>query len=164
MKTNIMTKIANFTKKTIDRTTASLKDMKEIYDDLPQETKDGCKLTAGCVGLSVASSIAYKKNKKAGLAMYGGAIAMYVASLIKYDQGCEHAERDAREWNEKWNKDCERMAKDIIMKDIIMTEAPKTPSTDSSFEKEVKKAAEEAEQKAKEPKVIKMPKADNDQN
>ena len=45
MKTNIMTKFANFTKKTIDRTAASLKDMKEIYDDLPQETKDGCKLT-----------------------------------------------------------------------------------------------------------------------
>ena len=42
MKTNIMTKFANFTKKTIDRTAASLKDMKEIYDDLPQETKDGC--------------------------------------------------------------------------------------------------------------------------
>lgn len=159
MKTNIMTKIANFTKKTIDRTTASLKDMKEIYDDLPQETKDGCKLTAGCVGLSVASSIAYKKNKKAGLAMYGGAIAMYVASLIKYDQGCEHAERDAREWNEKWNKECERMAKDVLN-----AEAPKTPSTDSGFEKEVKKAAEEAKQKAKEPKVIKMPKADNDQD
>ena len=155
MKTNIMTKFANFTKKTIDRTTASLKDMKEIYDDLPQETKDGCKLTAGCVGLSVASSIAYKKNKKLGLAMYGGAIAMYVASLIKYDQGCEHAERDAREWNEE----CERMAKDILN-----AEAPKTPSTDSGFEKEVKKAAEEAEQKAKEPKVIKMPNADNDQD
>lgn len=158
MKTNIMTKIANFTKKTIDRTAVSLKDMKEIYDDLPQETKDGCKLTAGCIGLSVASSIAYKKNKKAGLAMYGGAIAMYVASLIKYDQGCEHAERDAREWNEKWNKECERMAKDVLN-----AEAPKTPSTDSGFEKEVKKAAEEAEQKAKEPKVIKMPEADNDQ-
>lgn len=158
MKTNIMTKITNFTKKTIDRTAVSLKDMKEIYDDLPQETKDGCKLTAGCIGLSVASSIAYKKNKKAGLAMYGGAIAMYVASLIKYDQGCEHAERDAREWNEKWNKECERMAKDVLN-----AEAPKTPSTDSGFEKEVKKAAEEAEQKAKEPKVIKMPEADNDQ-
>ena len=91
--------------------------------------------------------------------MYGGAIAMYVASLIKYDQGCEHAERDAREWNEKWNKECERMAKDVLN-----AEAPKTPSTDSGFEKEVKKAAEEAEQKAKKPKVIKMPKADNDQD
>ena len=159
MKTNIMTKFANFTKKTIDRTAASIKDMKEIYDDLPQETKGGCKLTAGCVGLSVASSIAYKKNKKLGLAMYGGAIAMYVASLIKYDQGCEHAERDAREWNEKWNKECERMAKDVLN-----AEAPKTPSTNSGFEKEVKKAAEEAEQKAKKPKVIKMPKADNDQD
>ena len=159
MKTNIMTKFANFTKKTIDRTAASLKDMKEIYDDLPQETKDGCKLTAGCVGLSVASSIAYKKNKKLGLVMYGGAIAMYVASLIKYDQGCEHVERDAREWNEKWNKECERMAKDVLN-----AEAPKTPSTNSGFEKEVKKAAEEAEQKAKEPKVIKLPKADNDQD
>lgn len=146
---NTMIKIINSTKniakKTIDRTTASLKDMKEIYEDLPQETQDGCKLTAGVIGLSVASSVTYKKNKKLGLAMYGGAIAMYVASLIKYNQGCEHAER---EWNEKWNKECERMAKEVLN-----AEAPKIPSTDSNFEKEVKKAAEEAEQKAKEPKI-----------
>lgn len=140
MKTKIMTKIANLTKKTIDRTTASLKDMKEIYEDLPQETQDGCKLTAGVIGLSVASSVTYKKNKKLGLAMYGGAIAMYIASMIKYDQGCERAERE-------WHEECERLAKDIIY-------APTKPEcNEGSFEKEVKKAAEEAEQKAKEPKI-----------
>ena len=140
MKTKIMTKIANLTKKTIDRTTASLKDMKEIYEGLPQETQDGCKLTAGVIGLSVASSVTYKKNKKLGLAMYGGAIAMYIASMIKYDQGCERAERE-------WHEECERLAKDIIY-------APTKPEcNEGNFEKEVKKAAEEAEQKAKEPKI-----------
>ena len=141
---NTMIKIINSTKniakKTIDRTTASLKDMKEIYEDLPQETQDGCKLTAGVIGLSVASSVAYKKNKKLGLAMYGGAIAMYIASMIKYDQGCECAKRE-------WHEECERLAKDIIY-------APTKPKcNEGSFEKEVKKAAEEAEQKAKEPKI-----------
>ena len=141
---NTMIKIINSTKniakKTIDHTTASLKDMKEIYEDLPQETQDGCKLTAGVIGLSVASSVTYKKNKKLGLAMYGGAIAMYIASMIKYDQGCERAERE-------WHEECERLAKDIIY-------APTKPEcNEGNFEKEVKKAAEEAEQKAKEPKI-----------
>lgn len=143
---NTMIKIINSTKniakKTIDRTTTSLKDMKEIYEDLPQETQDGCKLTAGVIGLSVASSVAYKKNKKLGLAMYGGAIAMYIASMIKYDQGCERAERE-------WNEECERVAREIVY-------GPTKPEcNEGSFEKEVKKAAEEAEQKAKakEPKI-----------
>lgn len=137
---NTMIKIINSTKKMAVRTTESFKDMKEIYEDLPQETQDGCKLTAGVVGLSVASSIAYKKNKKLGLAMYGGAIAMYIASLIKYDQGCERAKRE-------WDEECERLAKEIVY-------GPTKPEcNEGSFKKEVKKAAEEAEQKAKEPKI-----------
>lgn len=140
MKTNTITKIINSTKKMAARTAESFKDLKDIYNDLPVETQDGCKLTAGVVGMSIASSITYKKNKKLGLAMYGSAIAMYIASLVKYDQGCERAERE-------WNEQCERLAKEVLY-------APTKPEcNEGSFEKEVKKAAEEAEQKAKEPKI-----------
>lgn len=141
---NTMTKIINSTKNSVKKmaicTAESFKDMRKIYEDLPQETQDGCKLTAGVVGLSVASGITYKKNKKLGLAMYGGAIAMYIASMIKYDQGCERAERE-------WHEECERISKEIVY-------GPTKPEcNEGSFEKEVKKAAEEAEKKAKEPKT-----------